>query len=87
MEHLSNDQEDHPNQHMNSHKPCDETRHPGLSLLESQWKLRQQHDQDFPVEEKQLQNKHWHQKKERNRKDQDCVRDASRKVNHLSKVI
>ena len=25
MEHLSNDHEDHPNQHENSHKPRDET--------------------------------------------------------------
>ena len=24
MEHLSNDHEDHPNEHENSHKPCDE---------------------------------------------------------------
>ena len=48
MEHLSNDHEDHPNQHENSHKLCDETGHPVLSLLESQWKLRQQHDQNFP---------------------------------------
>ena len=44
MEHLSNDHEDHPNQHENSHKLCDETGHTVLSLLESQWKLRQQHD-------------------------------------------
>ena len=28
MEHLSNDHEDHPNQHKNSHKLCDETGHP-----------------------------------------------------------
>ena len=31
-------------------KLCDETGHPVLSLLESQWKLRQQHDQNFPME-------------------------------------
>ena len=42
MEHLENDYEDHPNQHENSHKLCDETRHPISSLLESQWKVRQQ---------------------------------------------
>ena len=41
MEHLSDDHEDHPNQHKNSHKPHDETGYPVLSLLESQWKLRQ----------------------------------------------
>ena len=52
MEHLSNDNEDHPNQHENSHKLRDETGHPVLSLLESQWKLRQQHDQNFPMEGK-----------------------------------
>ena len=42
MEHLSNDHEDHPNQHKNSHKPHIETGYPVLSLLESQWKLRKQ---------------------------------------------
>ena len=31
-----------PNQHKNSHKLRNETRYPVLSLLESQWKLRQQ---------------------------------------------
>ena len=49
MEHLSNDHEDHPNQHEISHKLCDETGHLVLSLLESEWKLRQQHDQNFPM--------------------------------------
>ena len=43
MEHLSNDHEDHPNQHENSHKLCDETGHPVVNSMESQWKLRQQH--------------------------------------------
>ena len=38
--------EDHPNQHKNSHKLCDETRNPVLNSLASQWKLRQQHE--FP---------------------------------------
>ena len=50
MEHLSNDHEDHPNQHANSHKLCDETGHPVSFLFESQWNLRQQNDQNFPVE-------------------------------------
>ena len=38
------------NQHKNSHKLCDETRYPVVNLMESQWKLRQQHDQnsEFP---------------------------------------
>ena len=52
MEHFSNDQEDHFNQHKNSHKLCDETGHLVVNLKESQWKLRQQHDQNFPMEEK-----------------------------------
>ena len=44
QEHLSNHHEDHPNQHENSHKLCDEMGHPPLSLMDSQWKVRQQHD-------------------------------------------
>ena len=40
MERLSNNQEDHPNHHKNSHKACSEMGHPVFSLLESQWKLR-----------------------------------------------
>ena len=54
MEYLSNDHEDHPNQDENNHKPLDEMGYPVLSLLESQWKLRQQHDQNFPMEGKPL---------------------------------
>ena len=54
MEHLSNDHKDHSNHHKNSHKPHNETGHPVLSLLESQWKLRQQHCQNFPMEGKSL---------------------------------
>ena len=46
-----------------SHKLCDETGHPILSLLESQWKLRQQHDQNSPMERKSLRNKYLNQKK------------------------
>ena len=57
MERVSNDHEDHPNQQENNHKLCNETGHPVLSLLESQWKLREQHDQNFPMEGKQLYNK------------------------------
>ena len=52
MEHLSNDHEDHPNQHKKSQKLYNEMGHPDLSLMEGQWKLRQQHDQNFPVEGK-----------------------------------
>ena len=54
MEYLSNDHEDHPNQYENSNELCSETGHPFLSLLESQWKLRQQHDQNSPMEGKPL---------------------------------
>ena len=57
MEHLSNDHKDSPNQHENSHKLCDEEGHPAVNLMESLWKLRQQHDQNFPLEGKPLQNK------------------------------
>ena len=48
MEHLSNDHKDHPNQHENSDKLCDEMEHPVENLMESQWKLRQ-HDHNFPM--------------------------------------
>ena len=54
MEHLSNDQEDRPNKHKNSHKLCDKTGHPLANLMESQWKMREQHDQNFPKEGKPL---------------------------------
>ena len=43
MKHLSNDQEDHPNQYENSNELCDKARHAVVNLMESQWKLRQQH--------------------------------------------
>ena len=54
MEHLPNDQVHQPNWHKNSHKLCDEMEHPVLSLLESQWKLRHRHDQDFQTDRKPL---------------------------------
>ena len=54
MEHLSNGQKHHPNPHENSHKLCDGTGHVILDLKESQWNLRHQHDQDFPMEGMQL---------------------------------
>ena len=58
MEHLSNDHKHCPNQHKNSHKLCSETGHPALNLTESQWKLTQPHDQNFPMEGKTLSNKY-----------------------------
>ena len=54
MEHFSNDHEDPHNQHENIHKQCHEMGHPVVNMMESQWKLRQQHDQNFPMEEKPL---------------------------------
>ena len=54
MEYLSNNYSDHANQHENSHKLCNETGHPVLSLLGNQWKLRQQHDQNFTMNGKPL---------------------------------
>ena len=52
MEHLSNDHKDCVNQHENSHKLCNETGHAVVNLVESQWKLRQQHAQNFPMQGK-----------------------------------
>ena len=57
MEHLSNDHEDHPNQHDPNHKLFNKTGHPILSLTESQAKLREQPDQNFSTEGNQLWNK------------------------------
>ena len=58
MEQLSNDHKDRPDQHENSHKPYDETGNPVVNMMESQWKLKQQHDETFPMEVKLLQNKY-----------------------------
>ena len=57
MEYFSHDDKDYLNQQKNSHKLCNETMHPVLSLMEGKWKLKQQHDQNFPVEGKSLKNK------------------------------
>ena len=54
MEHFSNDHEDCHNQHKNSCKQCDEIWHPVMNIMESKWKLRQQHDQNFPMNGKPL---------------------------------
>ena len=54
MEDLSNDHEDCPNWYKNSHKQCNETGHLIVNLMEIQWKLRQQHDQNIPTEGKPL---------------------------------
>ena len=60
MEHFSNDHKNCCNQNKNSHKLRDEMGHPVVNLIESQWELRQQHDQNFPMEGK---HKNKHQKK------------------------
>ena len=54
MELLSNDNEERPNQHENSHKLCNETGFPVVNLMVSQWKLRQKLDQNFTMEGKPL---------------------------------
>ena len=50
MEHISNDQKDHPNLPENSQELCDETRNQLLSSKESPWELKQQHDQNLLME-------------------------------------
>ena len=57
MKHLQNYLKDRPNQYKNNDKLRDETGHPLLSLTESQWKLRQQYDQNFQMEGKPLYDK------------------------------
>ena len=59
MEHLSNDHKDCPNQPKAvSQKQCNETGHPVGNMMESQWKPRHKHDQNFQMEGKPLQNKY-----------------------------
>ena len=47
MERLSNYHEDHPNQHKNSYKLCNERGDPVVNLMESKRKMRKQRDQNF----------------------------------------
>ena len=49
MEYLSNDHKDHSNQRENSNKLCNEMGHPFVNLMESQWTLNQQNDQNFTI--------------------------------------
>ena len=58
MGHLSNDHENRSNQHKNSHNLSDEMGHSIVNMMESQWKLRQQHDQNFTMDGKPLYNKY-----------------------------
>ena len=52
MEHLSNDHKDHLNQHENSLRLCEEMGASIMNLMETQWKLRQQLDQNFQMKGK-----------------------------------
>ena len=45
---------DRPNEQKNGHKQCSEIGHLILNMMESQWKLRQLHGQNFPMEGKSL---------------------------------
>ena len=84
MEHLSNDQEDHPNKHENSCKLYDEKGHPLLSLKESKWKFSEFSNTGKAIVEQILESE------ERNRSKKARLRVTVRypksKVNHLSKV-
>ena len=52
MKHPSNDHKGYSNQRENSHKLCNEMGHSVMNLMKRQWKLRKQHDQNFPMEGK-----------------------------------
>ena len=52
MKRLSNDHEGSPNQRKNCHKLCDEAGRSVVNLVEIQLKLRQEHDQNCTMEEK-----------------------------------
>ena len=87
---IFNDHKDHPNQHKNSHKLCNETGHPVVNTMESQWKLR--HNM---IRISQWRESHYRtnttiiRKKEiqNSRTVRITVWDPSRKVNHLNKVV
>ena len=71
MEPLPNDYKDCPNQYMNNHKLCNEMGNPDLSLMESQWNLRQEYFQISLTDAEPLQNKYYHWQKKINPKKQD----------------
>ena len=90
MEHLLNDQEDHPNQHKIGYKLFHQTGHPVVNMMGNQWKLRQQHKKNFPMEGHHCRtDTRIRRKKEiqKNRTVRITVWDPSRKVNHLRKVV
>ena len=80
MEHLSNDCEDHPNQHKNSCKLCDEMGHRIVNLMERQWKLKPEFPNGGKAIVEQILTSEERNKPKR-------AQDYERKVNHLSKVI
>ena len=88
MVHLPKGHRDWPNQHKNSLKQCNETGHPVVSMMESQWKLRQQYDQNFNGGKAIVEQILVSRKKEmqKSRTVRITVKDLSRKINHLSKV-
>ena len=89
MEHRWNDQEQHFNQHKNSHKLCNAKSHPILGLTESQWKLRQ-HDQNFLMMWKPLQKKTSIRRNELNQNSRPprlILRVLCGKLNYLSVVV
>ena len=52
MENISDDHEDNPNPLKNRNQLYNKTGHYFLSLKESQWKLRGQHYENFPMDRK-----------------------------------
>ena len=88
MEHLANDHKDRPNLHENSYKHCDETGYPVMNIMESQWRLKQQHDQNWRESHCRT-NTSVRRKKliQKTRTVRITVWDLSGKVNCLSKVL
>ena len=89
MVHLSKGHRDWPNQLKNSLKQCNETGYPVVSMMESQWKLRQQYDQNFNGGKaivEQILVSEERNKCKKSRTVRITVKDLSRKINHLSKV-
>ena len=59
--------------------------HPVVNLMESQWKLRKQHDQNFNGGKVIVEQILASEKRKKSK--QEGPWDLSRKVNHLSKVV
>ena len=76
--HLSNDDEEHPNQHENSLTLSNEIGHPLLSLMESQLKQRRRCRTDASVRKNKLIKKR--------KTVRVTASDLSRKINHLIRI-